>query len=182
MSIAFNAMISWSAAALGPLHAMLWREFRAALLNRYVQIFSALALAGGVGAVMMSESPAAAGYFILQIALYFVPLFALLVGVSAARAESEEWPILFAQPAPRWTCVMGKFIALWTIIGGELVLLFAPALFNDASAGGITTLYLHTLGLAATFGSLGLCAGYLWADRLQGLIASVSAWLFLLFG
>jgi ABC-2 type transport system permease protein/Cu-processing system permease protein len=78
--------------------------------------------------------------------------------------------------------MLGKFIALWTIIGGELVLLFAPALLNEASAGSMTMLYLHTLGLAGTFGSLGLCAGYLSQDRVQGLIVSVSVWLFLLFG
>lgn len=164
------------------LRAVLLREFRAALLNRYVQVFSALALSGGVAAVTLSETPGAAAFFLLQIALYFVSLFALLVGVSAARAESEEWPTIFAQPVPRWACATGKFIALWTIFSGVLALLFAPALFTEPAPRAIAQLYIHTLGLAAVFGSLGLCAGFLAQDRVQGLILSVSAWLFLLFG
>src|SRR6188768_1725216 len=108
-----------------PLRAVLLREVRAALLNRYVQVFSVLALGGGIAAVTLSEEKGAAAFFLLQIALYFVTLFALLVGVSSARAEAEEWPILFAQPAPRWTSVIGKFIALTTILSGVLALLFA---------------------------------------------------------
>src|SRR5687768_2264601 len=114
--------------AFAPLRAVLLREFRAALLNRYVQVFSVLALGGGIAAVTLSEEAGAAAFFLLQIALYFVTLFALLVGVSSARAEAEEWPILFAQPAPRWATVIGKFIALTAIFSGVLAFLFAPAL------------------------------------------------------
>lgn len=165
-----------------PLRAVLLREFRAALLNRYVQVFSVLALGGGIAAVTLSEEKGAAAFFLLQIALYFVTLFALLVGVSCALAETEEWPILFAQPAPRWASVIGKFIALTTIFSGVLALLFAPALIGEGEPAALAQLYIQTLGLAAVFGSIGLCAGMLAGDRVQGLIVSVSAWLFLLFG
>jgi len=170
------------AGSLCSLRAVLLREFRAALLNRYVQVFSVLALGGGFAAITVSESPGAAAFFLLQIALYFVSLFALLAGVSAARAEAEEWPILFAQPAPRWACVIGKFAALCAIFSGLLALLFAPALFSEESPAALAQLYAQTLALAAVFGSIGLCAGFLASDRVQGLIISVSAWLFLLFG
>jgi len=168
--------------AFAPLRAVLLREFRAALLNRYVQVFCVLALGGGVAAVTLSEEKGAAAFFLLQIALYFVSLFALLAGVSSARAESEEWPILFAQPAPRGATVLGKFIALTTILAGVIALLFLPALITEGAAGALAQLYVQTLGLAAVFGSVGLCAGILAGDRVQGLIVSVSVWLFLLFG
>jgi ABC-type transport system involved in multi-copper enzyme maturation permease subunit len=171
-----------AAFSIPPLRAVLLREFRAARLNRYVQVFSALGLAGGIAAVSITETEGAAAFFLVQIAIYFVSLFALLVGVSAARAEAEEWPILFTQPAPRWACGTGKFIALWTIFAGVLALLFAPALFTEPSPGAIAQLYFQTLGLAAVFGSLGLCMGLFAHDRVQGLILSVSAWLLLLFG
>jgi ABC-type transport system involved in multi-copper enzyme maturation permease subunit len=166
----------------GAMRALLLRELRGTLVNRYFQVFSALALGGGVAAVALSEAPEAAAFFILQIALYFVSLFAVLAGVSSARAEQEEWPLLFAQPVPRAACVLGKFLALWGIFSGVLALLFLPALFGEASRPALMQLYLNTLGLAAVFGSLGLCAGLIAHDRVQALVLGVSAWLFLLFG
>ncbi len=168
--------------ALLPIRAVLRRELRAALLNRYVQVFSLLALGGGMAAVTLSEGAGAPAFFLLQIALYFVSLFAVLAGVSSARAESEEWPILFAQPAPRSAVIIGKFLALAAIFSGALALLFAPALFTPEPAATLAQLYAQTLGLATVFGSIGLCAGFVAGDRVQGLIAGVSAWLVLLFG
>lgn len=166
----------------GILRAVLLRELRSALVNRYLQVFSVLALGAGVASVTLSDIPHAAAFFILQVSLYFVSLFAVLVGVSSARAESEEWPILFAQPVPRSACIVGKFIALWSIFGAILTLLFLPALFSDVSPGALAQLFANSLGLAAIFGSLGLAAGIVAHDRVQALIFGVSAWLFLLFG
>jgi ABC-type transport system involved in multi-copper enzyme maturation permease subunit len=161
---------------------MFLRELHAALLNRYFQVFSALALLGGISAAVFAEDANASAFFVLQIALYFVSLFAVLVGVSSARAESEEWPMLFTQPVPRAAYPIGKFCALWAIFSGVLLLLFVPAVFAGAAWSRIATLYFQTLGLAAAFGSVGLCAGFLARDRVQGLIFGVSAWLLLLFG
>ncbi|MEO8351046.1 MAG: hypothetical protein ABI680_04905 [Chthoniobacteraceae bacterium] len=175
-----NVALYWPES--GTLRAVLLRELRSALVNRYFQAFSLLALGGGIASVALSEVPNAAAFFILQIALYFVSLFALLAGVSSARAENEEWPILFAQPVPRTACVLGKFAALWAILGSVLMLLFIPALFSEGSLAALVHLYFNTLGLAAIFGSLGLCAGIIGHDRVQALVLGVSAWLFLLFG
>src|ERR1051325_2641464 len=44
-------------------------EFRAALINRYLQLFCALAVAGGIAAAVFSEDANATGFFYLQIAL-----------------------------------------------------------------------------------------------------------------
>lgn len=175
-----NTVLHWLEP--GILRAVLLRELRGALVNRYFQVFSVLAFGGGVAAVVFSEAANAAAFFILQVALYFVSLFALLAGVSSARAENEEWPILFAQPVPRGACVLAKFAAQWAIFAVVLVLLFAPAFFGEGSAAALAQLYLQTLSLAAVFGALGLCTGIVAHDRVQALVIGVSAWLFLLFG
>jgi ABC-type transport system involved in multi-copper enzyme maturation permease subunit len=164
-----------------PVRALFAREFRAALINRYFQILCALGLAGGIACATFSEDAAATGAFYLQIALYFVSLFALLAGLGSAQSEREEWQLLFTQPLPRPVFVVGKFAALLSIFAGVLILFFLPSL----STGWSTTLlwlYLQTLLLAGAFLALGLAAGYFAHDRAQSLIVGVSAWLLLLCG
>jgi Cu-processing system permease protein len=165
-----------------PLRAILFREFHAALINRYFQIFCALSLIGGVAAILLSEDANAIAYFVMQVALYVVSLFALLAGVSSGQAEREEWELILAQPLPRSVFVIGKFVAYLSIFGGVLLLLFLPALFWAARPQQIGLLYGHTLLLGAAFLALGLAAGFLAHDRAHGLILGVSAWMLLLFG
>ncbi len=166
----------------GIARALFTREFRLALINRYFHVFSALALLGGIAAALFSEDANAAGFFHLQVALYFVSLFALLAGVGSAQSEREEWQLLFTQPLPRPSYVVGKFFALGWIFAGVLLLLFLPPLFVGADWRIMAQLYLQTLLLSATFLACGLAAGYFAHDRAQALIIGVSAWLLLLFG
>src|SRR5437763_6426976 len=67
MKHAFSELFEKSAGA-----ALLSREFRLAVVSRYFHIFSVLALLGGIAAAIFSEDANAAGFFHLQIALYFV--------------------------------------------------------------------------------------------------------------
>ena len=90
--------------------------------------FLCLSLLGGVAAIIFSEDAHSIAFLILQVALYFVSLFALLAGVSSAQAEREEWQMLFAQPVPRAAYVIGKFIAYLSIFGAVLLLLFLPGI------------------------------------------------------
>lgn len=177
MDLAFSQLVE-----IAPLRAVLLREFRAALINRYFQVFSGLSLLGGVATILFGEDTNSVAFLILQVALYFVSLFALLAGVSSAQAEREEWEFLFTQPVPRGTYVIGKFVAYLSIFGAVLALLFLPGLFAGANGHALALLYLHTLLLAATFLALGLIAGFFARDRAQSLIVGVTAWLFLLFG
>lgn len=167
---------------VAPLRAVLLREFRDALINRYFQVFSVLSLLGGAAAFVLSEDAHSIAFLILQAALYFVSLFALLAGISSAQAEREEWQMLFAQPVPRFAYVIGKFIAYLAIFGAVLLLLFLPGFMAGSGGQKIAMLYVQTLLLAAAFLALGLAAGFLAYDRAQALIAGVSAWLLLLFG
>lgn len=164
---------------LHPLRAVLLREFHAALINRYFQAFGVLSLLGGLAAVFLSEDANAIAFFVMQIALYLVSLFALLAGVSSAQAERDEWQLMFAQPVVRAVFVIGKFVSYLSIFAVALFLLFLPALL--AASRGIPNLYLHTLLLAGAFLALGLTAGFFAHDRAQALIIGVSAWLLLLF-
>jgi len=164
------------------LRALFAREFRAALINRYFQVFCALGLIAGIAAAIFGEDATATAVFYVQIAIYFVSLFALLAGVGSAQAEREEWQLLFTQPLPRVASVVGKFCALLSMFGGVLVLMFVPGLLVGSAIRALAPLYFETFFLAATFLACGLAAGYLAHDRAQGLIVGVSAWLLLLFG
>jgi ABC-type transport system involved in multi-copper enzyme maturation permease subunit len=173
-------LASQSSVKLGPLGAVLRRECRDALINRYFQIFAGLCLLGGIGSILFSEETNSIAFLLLQVALYFVSLFALLAGVSSAQAEREEWHLLFAQPVWRAVYVVGKFAAYLLIFAGLLVLLFAPGAF--AGAEHCLILYSRTLLLAAIFLALGLAAGFAAHDRSQALILGVAIWLVLLCG
>jgi ABC-type transport system involved in multi-copper enzyme maturation permease subunit len=164
------------------LRALFGREFRAALINRYFQVFCVLGLIGGIAAGIFGEDANATAVFYVQIAIYFVSLFALLAGVGSAQAEREEWQMLFTQPLPRAACVVGKFCALLSIFSGVLLLMFVPGLFAGSAINSVAPLYFETFLLAATFLACGLAAGYLAHDRAQALIIGVSAWLLLVFG
>jgi ABC-2 type transport system permease protein/Cu-processing system permease protein len=171
-----------SPANAAPLRAVLLREVRGSITSRYFQVFCAIALAGGIGAVAVPEDSSAASLFILQLALYCVSLFALLLGVNSARAESREWPLLFSQPVARGAFLFGKFLALLAIFATALVILFVPALFARIAFPELLQLYVFTLELTSVFIALGLTMGFLARERVQGLIMAVAAWLFLLVG
>src|SRR5438067_9112881 len=128
----------------GAARALFAREFRLALINRYFHVFSALALIGGIAAALFSEDANATGFFHLQIALYFVSLFALLAGVGSAQAEREEWQLLFTQPLSRAACVVGKFCALLSMFGGVLLLMFVPGLLAGSAIRTLAPLYFET--------------------------------------
>ena len=72
------------------IRALFAREFRAALINRYFQVFCALGLIGGMVAAIFSEDANATPVFYVQIAIYFVSLFALLAGVGSAQSPETE--------------------------------------------------------------------------------------------
>ena len=164
------------------LRALFSREFRSALINRYFQVFCALGLIGGIAAAIFSEDVNATAVFYIQLAIYFVSLFALLAGLGSAQAEREEWQLLFTQPLSRAACVIGKFCALLSMFGAVLLLMFVPGLLAGSPVRALVALYSETFLLTGTFLACGLAAGYLAHDRAHGLVVGVSAWLVLLFG
>jgi len=172
--LSFIEVDSWRAVFL--------RELRAALINRYVQVFVSLSLLGGLAAVFLSESAHATAFFVVQVVLFLVSLFALLAGASSAQAERAEWQLMFCQPVPRAAYVIGKFIAYLSIFAAMLALLLVPSMFDGSQMLQLALRYMHTLLLAAAFLALGLAAGFLAQDGTQALVIGVGVWLFLLFG
>lgn len=163
---------------LNPLQAVLLREFRAALINRYFQAFSLLCLLGGLATCIFSEDPSAIAFWIVQITICLVSLFAVLAGVSSAQAERSEWLFIFAQPVARSVYLLGKFVAYLVIFSSVLLLLFLPGFFSGAGKMGL--LYGQTLLLATTFLTIGLTIGFFSRDRAQAVIVGACTWLLLL--
>lgn len=157
--------------------AVLAREIHAAFMNRYLQTFTVLALAGGMASIWMSENLEAVEHLTLQACLYGIPLFAMLLGVSSARMESEEWPLLFSQPVRRSTIFFGKFLAGWGAFALLLAVLFIPGLFVGVNATGAAVRWFESTWLGAVFVALGLCAGVSSGDRVRALITGLIAWL-----
>lgn len=167
-----------SRAPLGkPFRAVLAREIHAAFMNRYLQTFTVLALLGGLASVWMGENLEAVEHLALQACLYGIPLFALLLGVSSARMESEEWPLLFSQPVRRSSIFLGKFLAGWGVFALLLAVLFVPGLFVGVPLGAAAVRWLDSTWLGAVFVALGLCVGVSSGDRVRALISGLVAWL-----
>lgn len=165
------------------LAAFFLRELHAALLNRLIISFSAIALFAGLAplfADVAGDSSATAAWFLLQASLYLIPLVSLLIGASSAQSEAEEQPFLLSQPVSRGSRVAGKFLALWLVIALSALLLVAPSAV--AGAPGLTFLWLHTLGIGGVFAALGLAVGFSTADRVKAHMIALAAWLLLLAG
>ena len=80
----------------------------------------------------------------MQIALYFVSLFALLAGVSSAQGERRRVATdVYATGAARQLCRSAKFIAYLSIFAAVLLLLFIPAAIASAHGQAIVSLYLQ---------------------------------------
>ncbi len=171
-----------SSAQANPFAAVLSRELRDAFINRYFQVFAVLAALAGFAATLFSEEVNAAAFFITQMSLYIVSLFAVLSGASSAQAEREEWPLMLSQPVRRPAYVLGKFAAYFGVFLLVLIFMFVPPLWSGANAKQLCALYGQTVLLAASCVALGLAAGFLSRDRARAIIASISAWLLLLAG
>jgi ABC-type transport system involved in multi-copper enzyme maturation permease subunit len=168
--------------SIAVIHPFLIREWRTILRNRFLQVFSALALLAGWAAVVSGPSPGSLPYIYLQLILYLVPLFTALIGISSAHGELEEHQFLFSQPLRRFHLVLGKWTALLSVSAAVLLLAFLPALLSGAAPFPLLALWAKSLALASIFIGLGLAVGFSTNDRSRGLIYVLTLWLLLLIG
>lgn len=173
-------MTALSSAALS---AAFRRELAANRLNRFLHAHLTLAIAAGLLPLFtVTEAAGAAPWWVLQAVLYCLSLSALLLGLNSAHGEAVEFPILFAQPAPRWAWLMGKAVGLAAVLAPASLLLIVPA----AIAGGVTRPLLAIAaaagGLTFALAAVGLGLGFWVRDRVRGLLAALGAWFLLLFG
>lgn len=163
--------VSW-----GALPVVVRREGRTLLDSRFVQVFAFVAVGGSVALAFFSPG-AALPFALLLFWLYVVPLFGLLIGVSAAHEDLEERPFLMSQPVGRFTFGAGKFAALVVSLALVLAAALVPAAFAVSSIGPLLMVGALGLALALVFGSGGLAIGCATASRTRGLIAALLAWI-----
>lgn len=170
--------------AMRMLAATLAREFLSYRINRFLHLHLTLMLAIGALGLLAPPEAAAAGatWWMLHGVIYVGSLSALLLGLSSAQAEAEEFPLLFAQPLPLGSWVGGKCLGLLGVALGAAVLLAAPAL---AASGGYRLLLpagAAAGGVTALWAWIGLALGLWIHDPVRGLIAALVTWVTLLFG
>ena len=152
------------------------REVLTLLQNRFVQAFALIGVGGSTVLSLFASGPALP-FALLLFWLYVVPLFGLLIGVSAAHEELEEQPFLMSQPVGRFTYGAGKFVALVASLGVVLAAALVPAALAAGRVGPLLLVGALGLALALVSGSGGLAIGQSTASRTRGLIAALLAWI-----
>lgn len=165
------------------LAAAFQRELAANRVNRFLHVHLALAAAAGCLPLFTpDDADRAAPLWMLHAVLYCLSLSALLLGLSSAHAEADEFPLLFAQPAPRWAWLLGKSAAVALVLTAAALLLVLPA----ALVGGITFPLVSVAaaagGVTLALAAVGLGVGFWIRDAVRGLLAALGVWFALLFG
>ena len=156
--------------------AIVRREVTTTFHNRLVQIFAGVVWAGSIAVAALSSRPEAVPSGLLLLLLYVVPLFGLLIGVSAAHEEHDERAFLWSQPVPRAAYVLGKTA---TLVGAlALVLLGVLVAGGLAGTAGGALALLWGLGLALVLVSVsaGVAVGQYTTSHARGLMAVLVFW------
>jgi hypothetical protein len=166
------------------LAATLAREFLSYRINRFLYLHLGLMLVIGALALLAPPEAAAPGaaWWLLNGVIYVASLSALLLGLSSAQAEADEFPLLFAQPLRTWAWVAGKCAGLFSVAAPAAILLVLPTLLT---AGGSRLLFGAAVAAGAVgvlWAWIGLALGLWILDPVRGLIAALVTWVALLFG
>lgn len=160
------------------------REVLSHRLNRFLHAHVLLVVTAGLLPLLTPGDAMARGaaWWLLHAVLYAISLSALLLGLSSAHAETDEFTWLLGQPAGVEPWLVGKAVALTALVMLAATLLSVPTM---AAGGGSRDLWLATAGAAgvsAVCALGGLALGFWIRDSVRGLIAAVAAWFVLLFG
>ena len=159
------------------------RELAANRVNRFLHVH--LALAAGAGLLPLftpDATTSAAPLWVLHAVLYCLSLSALLLGLSSAHGEADEFPLLFAQPAPRWAWLMGKVAALSIVLATAALLLIVPASLIGGLTASLAGLAAAAGGVTLAMAALGIGVGFWVRDPVRGLLTGLGLWFTLLFG
>jgi ABC-type transport system involved in multi-copper enzyme maturation permease subunit len=156
--------------------AIIRREVTTTLHNQFVQIFAALVGGGGLATALLSGRPDAVPFGLLLLFLYVVPLFGLLIGVSAAHEEHDERAFLWSQPVPRAAFVLGKTATLVVALALVLLLPLIPAAIVAPSLGALALLWGLGSALVVVSVSAGVAVGQYTTSRARGLMAALGVW------
>lgn len=159
------------------------REVAANRLNRFLHVHLALAgIAGLLPLFTPGDAAGAAPWWVLQATLYCLSLSTLLLGLSSAHGEADEFPLLFAQPAPRWAWLAGKAAGLAVLVVPAALLLVAPAILIGGTTRTLVAMGLAAGGVSVALTAVGLAVGFWVRDGVRGLLVALGVWFVLLFG
>ncbi|MEO7273327.1 MAG: hypothetical protein ABIX28_21635 [Vicinamibacterales bacterium] len=175
-----DVMISPTRAALA---AAFERELAANRVNRFLHVHLALAAAAGCLPLFTpDEAVGAAPLWMLHAVLYCLSVSALLLGLSSAHAEADEFSLLFAQPAPRWAWLLGKGAGIGVVLIAAAVLLVLPAAILGGVHPALIAVAAAAGGVTLALAAVGLGVGFWVRDPVRGLLAALGIWFGLLFG
>lgn len=164
--------------------AAMRREWVSHRLNRFLHAHVALVLVAGALPLLTPGDALARGapWWLLHAVLYAVSLSALLLGLSSAQAEAEEFTWLLGQPGGPGPWLAGKVGALAGLAGGSTLAIALPAMFAGGASSGLAVVALGAAGVAVVMATLGLVIGFWIRDAVRGLIVAITAWFALVFG
>lgn len=169
---------------LGVIRAAASREVLSHRLNRFLHAHVVLVLVAGCLPLFTPGDALARGaaWWLLHAVLYAISLSALLLGLSSAHAEADEFTWLLGQPAGIGPWLAGKALALTGLVVVAAALLGLPVLCAGGASRELVVVVAGAAGVSAVCALAGLALGFWVRDSVRGLIAAVGVWFFLLFG
>lgn len=168
----------------GVVGAALRREWLSHRLNRF--LYSHVALVLVVGALPLLTPgdgfSLGAAWWLLHGVLYAVSLSSLLLGLSSAHAEAEEYVWIMGQPAGIGPWLTGKVAGLVLLTGGSTALICAPVMAMGGGTRALAVVTVGAVGISAVCALVGFALGFWVRDGVRGLIAAVAGWFVMLFG
>jgi Cu-processing system permease protein len=178
----------------GPLWLCARQELLLAVRSRWTQIFAVvfagLSLAVAASGYVLSgghgvQDFARTAVSLVELVMLLVPLTALLIGVLALAPDRGAAELLYSQPVPRGTILLGKLLGLLAALAGAQALGFGASglvIFSHAGGEGLAGFVLvaaASLVLTAVFLGLAahLAAGSSGRRRTRLLALALVVWL-----
>ena len=159
------------------------RELAANRVNRFLHVHLVLAASAGLLPLFTPDDVhSAAPLWVLHAVLYCLSLSALLLGLSSAHGEADEFALLFTQPAPRWAWLLGKAAGLSVVLIPASILLVLPAALGGGVTPALAGLAAAASGITLALAAIGLAVGFWVRDPVRSLLTALGTWFVLLFG
>jgi hypothetical protein len=159
------------------------RELSAQRVNRFLHVHLALAATAGLLPLFTpGDTGTAAPVWALQAVLYCLSLSSVVLGLSSAHGEIDEFELLFAQPVSRRAYLAGKIAALGALLLPSALLLVVPAGLTGGLSAPLAALGAAAGGVSLALAVCGLALGFWIRDRVRGLLAALGLYFVLLFG
>jgi ABC-2 type transport system permease protein/Cu-processing system permease protein len=153
-------------------------------LNRFLHAHVVLVAAAGLLPLLTPGDALARGasWWLLHAVLYAISLSALLLGLSSAHAEADEFTWLLGQPRGIAPWLAGKAAALAGLVATAALVLAAPVFLAGGGSRDLVLAVGGAAGVSTVCALVGLAVGFWIRDGVRGLIAAIAAWFVLLFG